>query len=41
VGVGFATGLLGIGGGFILAPVQFLLLLSLGIDPDTPIKIAF
>lgn len=41
VGVGFATGLLGVGGGFILAPVQFLLLLSLGIDPDTSIRIVF
>ena len=41
VGVGFATGLLGVGGGFILAPVQFLLLISLGIDPDTAIRIAF
>jgi uncharacterized membrane protein YfcA len=32
---------LGVGRCFILAPVQFLLLLSLGIDPDTPIRIAF
>jgi len=40
-GVGFATGLLGVGGGFILAPVQFLLLQSMGVDPDTAIRIAF
>ena len=30
IGVGFATGLLGVGGGFILAPVQFFLLQSIG-----------
>jgi uncharacterized membrane protein YfcA len=41
IGVGFATGLLGVGGGFILVPVQFFLLQSLGIDPDTAIRIAF
>ena len=41
IGVGFATGLLGVGGGFILVPVQFFLLQSLGIDPDTAIRISF
>ncbi|BDZ72165.1 hypothetical protein GCM10025861_26820 [Methanobacterium petrolearium] len=39
--VGFASGLLGVGGGFIMAPVQFFLLTSMGIDPDTSIRIAF
>jgi uncharacterized membrane protein YfcA len=39
--VGFASGLLGVGGGFIMAPVQFFLLTSMGVDPDTAIRIAF
>ncbi|MCK9150945.1 sulfite exporter TauE/SafE family protein [Methanobacterium alcaliphilum] len=39
--VGFATGLLGVGGGFILAPVQFFLLQSLGVSPDIAIRTAF
>jgi hypothetical protein len=41
IAVGFFTGLLGVGGGFILAPVQFFLLQSLGIDTDTAIRTAF
>lgn len=41
IGVGFATGLLGVGGGFILAPVQFFLLQSIGVDTDTAIRMAF
>ncbi len=41
IGVGFATGILGVGGGFILAPVQFFLLQSLGVDTDTAIRVAF
>jgi len=39
--VGFASGLLGVGGGFIMAPVQFFLLSSMGVDPNTSIRIAF
>ncbi len=39
--VGFFTGLLGVGGGFILAPIQFFLLQSLGVDTDTAIRTAF
>nr|WP_243687451.1 TSUP family transporter [Methanobacterium formicicum] len=39
--VGFASGLLGIGGGFIMVPVQFFLLTALGIDPDTSLRVAF
>jgi uncharacterized protein len=39
--VGFASGLLGVGGGFIMVPVQFFLLTSIGIDPNIAIKVAF
>lgn len=39
-GVGLATGLLGVGGGFILVPVQFFLLQSLGLDPTNSMRIA-
>jgi uncharacterized membrane protein YfcA len=39
--VGFASGLLGVGGGFIMVPVQFFLLTSLGIDPTISIRVAF
>jgi len=40
VGAGFATGLLGVGGGFFMVPVQFWVLKSIGIDPTIAIRIA-
>ncbi len=39
--VGFASGLLGVGGGFIMVPIQFFLLTSIGVDPTTSIRVAF
>ncbi|MDI6644298.1 MAG: sulfite exporter TauE/SafE family protein [Methanobacteriaceae archaeon] len=39
--VGFATGLLGVGGGFILVPVQFWILESIGINSTIAIRVAF
>jgi uncharacterized membrane protein YfcA len=39
--VGFASGLLGVGGGFIMVPVQFFLLTSIGVDPTISIRVAF
>lgn len=39
--VGFTSGLLGVGGGFIMGPVQFFLLMALGVDPNLAIRIAF
>ena len=41
VGVGFASGLLGVGGCFIMVPVQFWALTSIGIDSTIAIRIAF
>ena len=41
LGVGFASGLLGVGGCFIMVPVQFWALTSIGVDPTTAIRIAF
>ncbi len=41
VGVGFASGLLGIGGCFIMVPVQFWVLKTIGVDPTIAIRIAF
>ena len=35
--VGFASGLLGVGGCFIMVPVQYWILTSMGIDPGTAI----
>jgi hypothetical protein len=39
--VGFASGLLGLGGGFLMVPVQFWLLTTLGVDPTLAIRISF
>ena len=39
--VGFASGLLGVGGCFIMVPVQFWVLQSIGVDPTIAIRIAF
>lgn len=41
IGVGFASGLLGVGGCFIMVPVQFWALKSIGVDPSIAIRIAF
>ena len=41
VGVGFAGGLLGLGGSFIMTPVQYMLFTNMGIPPDIAIKLAF
>ena len=39
--VGFAGGLLGVGGAFILTPVQYMIFTNMGIPTDTAIKLAF
>lgn len=41
IAVGFASGLLGVGGCFIMVPVQFWALKSIGVDPTIAIRIAF
>jgi len=41
IGVGFAGGLLGIGGCFIMTPIQYTLFTNMGIPPDLAIKLAF
>ena len=38
---GFAGGLLGVGGGFIMNPVQYMIFTSMGIPTDIAIKLAF
>ncbi len=40
-GVGFASGLLGVGGCFLMVPVQFWVLTSIGVDSTIAIRIAF
>lgn len=39
-GVGLASGLLGVGGGFLLVPLQFFLLQSMGMDPDIALPLS-
>ena len=41
IGAGFAGGLLGIGGGFIMTPVQYMIFTDMGLPTDTAIKLAF
>jgi hypothetical protein len=41
VAVGFSCGLLGIGGGFLMVPVQIWVLTSTGVDPTLATRIAF
>jgi uncharacterized membrane protein YfcA len=40
-GTGFASGLLGIGGGAVMVPVSYWLILGMDIAPDIAIRIAF
>jgi len=39
--VGFAGGLLGLGGAFIMTPVQYLIFTAMGVPTDIAIKLAF
>jgi uncharacterized membrane protein YfcA len=41
IGVGFASGLLGIGGAFIMTPIQYFIYTDMGISTDIAIKLAF
>lgn len=41
VGVGFVGGLLGIGGAFIMTPVQYAIYIAMGLTTDIAIKLAF
>lgn len=40
-GAGFASGLLGIGGGAVMVPVSYWLILAMNVPPDIAIRIAF
>jgi len=39
--VGFASGLLGVGGGFIMAPVQYMVYTGMGLSTDIAMRLAF
>jgi len=41
IGVGFASGLLGVGGAFIMTPVQYMIFTNMGIPTDMAIRLAF
>ena len=41
IGVGLVSGMLGVGGCFIMVPVQFFILKAIGIDPTIAIRVAF
>ena len=41
IAVGFASGLLGIGGGFIMTPVQYIVFTDMGLPTDMAIRLAF
>ncbi|MCL2115358.1 MAG: sulfite exporter TauE/SafE family protein [Methanobrevibacter sp.] len=38
--VGITSGLLGVGGGFLMVPLQFFLLSSIGVNPDLALRIS-
>jgi len=41
IGTGFASGMLGVGGCFIMVPIQYWILSIMGIDPKTATLVAF
>ncbi len=41
IGVGLVSGMLGVGGCFIMIPVQYWILTAMGIDPSIAIRVAF
>ena len=41
IGAGFAGGLLGLGGAFLMGPVQYLVYTNMGLPTDMAVKLAF
>jgi len=41
IGVGFTSGLLGVGGCFIMTPIQYMIFTNIGIPSDVAIKLSF